>query len=77
MGSARLSGSIRCGLCFSQVMLFLCEPSPCAVFVRIELTGEVSLLAASLLYPNWGGPRQPLDRQLRYYSEAFRLASVL
>ena len=33
--------------------------------------------AASLLYPNSGGPRQPLDRQLRYYSEALRLASEL
>ena len=29
-----------------------------------------------MLYPNPGGPRQPLDRQLRYYSEALRLASA-
>jgi hypothetical protein len=29
-----------------------------------------------LLYPNPGGPRQPLDRQFRYYSEALRLASA-
>ena len=33
--------------------------------------------AASLLYPDSGGSRQPLDRQVRYYSEAPRLASEL
>ena len=30
-----------------------------------------------MLSPKPGGPRQPLDRQLRYYSEAIRLASLL
>jgi hypothetical protein len=76
MGSIRWSGSIRCGLCFSQVMPFLCELLPRTA--KYELNWPAfSCSAASLLYPNPGGPRQPLDRQLRYYSEAFPLASVL
>jgi hypothetical protein len=43
--------------------------------VRTELPDEIACSAASLLYPYLGGPRQPLDRQLSYYSEDLPMAS--
>jgi hypothetical protein len=39
-----------------------------------ESPGEASLLGGELALPHWGGSRQPLDRQIRYYSEAGLLA---
>jgi hypothetical protein len=44
---------------------------------RIERFSEISLICGERALPGWGGSRQPLDRQLRYYSEAFRLASAM
>ncbi len=39
-----------------------------------ESLGEASLLGGELALPHWGGSHQPLDRQVRYYSEARLLA---
>jgi len=44
---------------------------------RNDLPGEVSLLRGELALPLSGGTRQPLDRQVSYYSELLRLASEL
>jgi hypothetical protein len=44
---------------------------------RNDLSGEVSLLCGELALPLSGGSRQPLDRQVSYYSELMRLASEL
>jgi hypothetical protein len=44
---------------------------------RNDLPGEVSLLCGELALPLSGGSRQPLDRQVSYYSELLRLASEL
>ena len=60
---------------FSQVMPFLCELSLLESWKGIDSAGEVCLLGGELALPNPGGARQPLDRQLRYYSEGSRLAS--
>ncbi len=43
---------------------------------RNERCSEISLICGERALPGWGGSRQPLDRQLRYYSEAIRLASA-
>jgi hypothetical protein len=56
-------------------MPFLCELSPHEPWKGIDSAGEFACSAASLLYPTRVGARQPLDRQLRYYSEGWRLAS--
>lgn len=63
------------GQSFSQVMPFLCEPSPHAS--GKDETGRRILLAQRRAFTTQilGGPRQPIDRQVRYYSEALPLAS--
>jgi hypothetical protein len=60
---------------FSSRGNFLWKNSPYAALFRFNLSAKIPYSAASLLYPVSGGPRQPLDRQLRYYREASRLAS--
>jgi len=51
--------SIRCDVCFSQVMRFLCELSPRATMYELNWPA-ISLLGGELALPNPGGPRQPL-----------------
>jgi hypothetical protein len=46
-------------------------------FVRIELYGEFAAPRRACSTRTQGGPRQPLDRQFRYYKEALGLASPL
>ena len=75
--SIRRSGSIRCDVCFSQVMRFLCELSPRPTMY--ELNWPASFLARRRACSTHIRVARVsrFDRQLRYYSEAFGLASVL
>jgi hypothetical protein len=55
IGSIRWSGSIRCGLCFSQVMPFLCELLPRTA--KYELNWPAFfLLGGELALPQFGWP---------------------
>jgi hypothetical protein len=60
---------------FSGVMPFLCELSPRAAWKEMNWPVKVLARRRACSPQNPGGPRQPLDRQFRYYSEGERLAS--
>ncbi len=51
------------------------EISPPPACSNRNLFGEDSLFSGELALPVSGGSRQPLDRQVRYYSERAQLAS--
>ena len=57
--------------------LFLCKQSPRTTPKNKAARRNFFAQRRACSTRALGGPRQPLDRQLRYYSEAFRLASVL
>ena len=63
-------------MCFSQVMRFLCELSPRTTMYELNCPA-ISLLGGELALPNRVARVSRFDRQLRYYSEALKLASVL
>src|SRR3954447_8848372 len=52
------------------------EISP-PTLLHAELCGEVSFVSRRAALPEFGGSRQPLDRQVRYYSECAQEASRL
>lgn len=72
-GSEEWTGS---SLRFSRVTPFPWELSPHLNNERLWRLAKNPSSAASFHFPILGGSHQPLDRQIRYYSEAERRASL-